>query len=273
MVDVDSSVKLNFANILAPQNEGLIPIRESDGSNILIFVHGFRSNSLQTWGLQDHRFWPFDFANELGFRAFCYQYANPSFAGVREAALPFDDIADRLLDDLCEVVDRNCRVFFISHSFGGLLTKNAIVNGRRHDPREQQIIERVFGTSMIACPNYGHWIAGVNVGAQMGGMLSAPNAKLLRKNNPELKKLNSEFIEEKHKLPNLAVQNIAETGRFKFIFKIPKEDQFATGGENEVSSGNHATICSDLTPDQHEYQRLKDFILRRSQTQDRLQVA
>lgn len=263
---------LNVRGILKRNTAGLIAIRsDPKATNALVFVHGFRSNSLRTWGLgPDDAFWPFDMGAHLGASVFCYEYLNRSLQGTNVSSLNHKQIAADLLFELNKVNAK--RIIFVTHSFGGIVVKQAIHNGMYGEPADRQVVNRIFGFSAIACPNFGHWLARPLLLAQLGGAISSPNTRLLKPNNSELRQLHDNFQQCRSKLKNLDTMTLAEGGRTKLVFRVRPEDAHAIGNLRHDSPKSHTAISEFLTPADQEWKYLLDFAKRRFAAEDHARV-
>lgn len=264
MIDFDQSANINIGHILAPANHGLLCVRAQNRPSALVFVHGFWSGTIKTWGLRDHVFWPFEIGKEVGSDVYCYQYNNHPIGGGSENPLRFDVVASNLADGVLSL-QRYERLIFVTHSFGGIVVQQLLSTLLRADPAHRELALRTFGLCAFSCPNRGHWLASLFAS---GHRFASSNAKVLRWNSNELLEVQSRFAADKAALKNLHVRTIGENGFLYNFFRIPHEQSKIPDGEHTVSSLNHAQICSNLRPRQIEYRWVRDFAERCNRATD-----
>ncbi|HEX8063241.1 MAG TPA: alpha/beta fold hydrolase [Allosphingosinicella sp.] len=263
---------LNVGRLLGGETSGLIPIRDAPkAERALVFIHGFRTNSRETWGLaRDSYFWPFDIGQSLGAAVYCYEYLNKTFRGTGRASLAHNLVANQLLYEMAQTAHQ--RFVLITHSFGGIVAKQAFVNALLGEPQDRDIAHRIFGFAAFACPNYGHWLAHINYRGYLWGRLSSPNANLLRPGNKVMRNLHTEFMARRAEFQNLDAMTIAEGGYTARFFKIPRGDAHAIAEHNHDSELNHREICRCLDPSTPEWQWIYDFAQRRFSSENRRRI-
>ncbi len=259
MIDLDRSENLNLSRILAPENSGLVGIRNNQAVSAIVFVHGFWASSLDTWGIEGGRFWPFELGRELETDIYCFQY-NSSLAGrSSQNPLTISQLANNLTNDLMSIGPYE-RIFFVTHSYGGIVIKSLISNLLRGDPLPRQLAQRIFGFCAISCPNRGHWMASV---VSMARSWVSESARALRVNNRELHALHDQFLIDAPKLGNLRGMTIGEAGFLFRIFRVHEHAAKLGDFDHVVSEHNHWGICCNLTPARQEFRWIKDFVRER----------
>ena len=259
MLDFRRSENLNLRRALASRNAGLLGIRNGDAKVAVIFVHGFWSSSLDTWGIAEDRFWPFELGQEIGADIYCYQF-NSSLGGrASTSPLSSDQLASELGDDLLKL-NQYERLFFVTHSYGGIIFKKLVSSLVRRDPLHRECAEKIFGFSAYSCPNFGHWMGTL---ISLGRSTVSQSARALRLNNKELIETHENFLVDTAKLPNLSGMTVGESGYLFRVFRVHEDNSRIASFPHHVSEHNHRNICRNLAPDRAEYIWVRDFLAER----------
>ena len=250
------STNRNFKRILHRKKSGLIKISESNSNHVIIFVHGFNSSSIGTWGIKNDVFWPADLAHEVQCSAYCFQYNNNALSSAFNSPLSFRDVAERLVND---IVDLSCdKITFVSHSFGGIVVKEAInFCARSNDPGIKAILDKIYGFLPISCPNRGSWFAWA---LAVLGRLSSANSVALRRGVGELAECHDKFLVNISRLDHLNIMTITESARTYFLFRVERDDATIAGRNNWPSQLNHSGVSKNLHPQGQEYKAILEFI-------------
>jgi pimeloyl-ACP methyl ester carboxylesterase len=261
VIDLDDSRNLNLKRILASSNKGLLCVRTSASRSALLFIHGYKTNSLKTWGNRDSFFWPHQLGKDCELGVYCFQYSNGIAKGGAEGQPTVSEAADSLAWELQSLnLDR---VIIVAHSFGGILAKEFLTRclGAR-EPVYRALANRIFGLCAISCPNRGHWLARLT-GILCPGIFQSDNSRLLYPDNGTIIDIDRNFIDTRSKLPNFQTVTITESGYLHHFFRINTKDAMIVGSKNLVSTKNHKSIVYDLSPDSAEYRWIKEFALDR----------
>jgi hypothetical protein len=257
---------LNIARALARDRSGLVRIRTSDSPDAIVFIHGFKTQSLRTWGLSGAYFWPHQLGSDCETNVYCFQYDSGMIGRGNRAPLPYEDLADSLAADLMRKGHR--RLVFVTHSYGGIVAKSLIVRCLERDPSYQAFTDRIFGFCPISCPNLGHPFA-VAAAIVSGGLFRSEVTKILWPKRAQLQRLHERFIGSMHRLPNLEIRSLSENGYLWRLFRVPPAESRICDEPDLISPKNHRDICRNLTRDSIEYHWLSEFAAARLAAVDR----
>jgi pimeloyl-ACP methyl ester carboxylesterase len=101
-------------------------IRNQNSSRVIVFVHGFRGDSVDTWS-NGSMYWPEMIASDHDFDGvdvFVYQYPTSLFT----AGMTPDELSSDMQAVLsAEKVLERQQIIFIAHSMGGIITRNFLL--------------------------------------------------------------------------------------------------------------------------------------------------
>jgi pimeloyl-ACP methyl ester carboxylesterase len=154
---------------MTPDTEGLHPIANADKADRvadIVFVHGLGGSSHSTWrhgkeGASEHFFWPKELGKELpqcGVWSLGYQAGIIPWFGAD--GLPIEDRAVNLAHKLTTRGLGDRPVIFITHSMGGLMVKEIVVQSlTAGDPAWSALVSRIAGIVFCGTPHRGADVA------------------------------------------------------------------------------------------------------------------
>ncbi|KAI0968076.1 hypothetical protein F4678DRAFT_444469 [Xylaria arbuscula] len=245
----------------------------------IVFVHGLGGSSRWTWSKnkEPHLFWPLTFLplepDLCLSRILTFGY-DASFQKSTSANLSVLDFAKDLLFDLKYAKDSNMEdldmgkvpLIFVVHSMGGLVVKEAYMQGQ-HDPEYEDIIKAVCAITFIATPH-----RGTNLAQVLNRILDTTvlvNSKQyvadLIKNSPTLQKLNEQF---RHICPRLEIVSFYETQPTPIGIKsarlmVLEKETSVLGYPGEVSkalNADHHGVCKPVSPNDQNYIVIRNIL-------------
>jgi pimeloyl-ACP methyl ester carboxylesterase len=196
----------------------------------IVFIHGLGGSSRMTWSKDKNPelFWPLTFLplepDICLARILSFGY-NADFANATNASNVILDFAKTLLYDLKYCVDDRSEnlnmgqvpLIFVVHSMGGLIVKEAYMQGQ-NDPEYETIIKAISAIVFLSTPHRGTNLANVlNKILQSTPLTnSKPFISELTRNSSTLQKLNEQF---RHIAPKLKIVSFYETQPTSIGFK------------------------------------------------------
>ena len=100
-----------------------------NAETVIVFVHGFRGDSVSAWKNDNGAYWPQLLADDPAFDGIdIYTY---SYASGLQAALSIDELAENMRATLqADEVSKHLHIIFLSHSMGGLVTRDFLLKNR-----------------------------------------------------------------------------------------------------------------------------------------------
>lgn len=156
---------------LAPDAEGVHPIANTDRAGRLadiVFVHGLGGGSHSTWrhgklGDPGHFFWPAELGRDLpdfGIWSLGYEAGVVPWFGAD--GMPIEDRAVNLKHKLVNNGLGTLPLIFITHSMGGLMVKEIVVQSLTAGDREwTHLVSQVAGIVFCGTPHRGSHVAGM----------------------------------------------------------------------------------------------------------------
>jgi|GEM_PF-6544289 len=262
------SARAGVAEVLPPASTNNLWYRNTDGDTVIVFVHGFLSDSRACWLSEDSRtYWPQlistdpQFAGVAIFLGGYYTEQDSADYGVRHAA---DELMSALKrrDNLRKNVLDKKNVIFICHSLGGVVARYMI------EKNFTDFADKNVGLILIASPSYGSeeanrlaWLAQL-FGNQLG--------KDLKWGNETLKDLDSRFKDliYQRRLKNLvgveAYENhfiIHRRWWLSDISRVVTEDSAGRyfGAPKLLRNTDHFTCVKPTSRSHPTYELLIDF--------------
>ncbi|KAI1339150.1 hypothetical protein F5Y15DRAFT_95240 [Xylariaceae sp. FL0016] len=245
----------------------------------IVFIHGLGGTSRWTWSKDrdPELFWPLTFlplepdlclARIL---TFGYDASVQKTGGLTTSVL---DFAKDLLFDLKYGRDQNSDdlamgnvpIIFVVHSMGGLIVKEAYMQGQ-HDPEYETIIKAVTAITFIATPH-----RGTNLAQTLNRILDSAivtNSKQyvadLVKNSVTIQKLNEQF---RHIAPRLQIVSFYETlptsiGLRNVRVMVLEKESSVLGYPGEVSkalAADHHGVCKYHGLDDPNYITMRNIL-------------
>ncbi|PMD32251.1 YVTN repeat-like/Quino protein amine dehydrogenase [Hyaloscypha variabilis F] len=248
----------------------------------IVFIHGLGGSSRMTWS-KDHNldfFWPLKFLphetdiNEARILTFGY---NANFRpGSGKNKMSVLDFAKDLLYDLKYGQDESAEeledlmmgerpIIFIVHSMGGLIVKEAYMQGQ-NDPTYAAIIKSVSSIIFLATPHRGTNLAETLNRILQVSFITNPMQFIaeLAAGSQTLQKLNEQF---RHVAPKLQIVSFYET-RPTTMFKkaqimVVEKDSSVLGYPGEISKpldADHHGVCKYSSPDDPRYITVRNVL-------------
>ncbi|KAH7291903.1 hypothetical protein KP509_29G041200 [Ceratopteris richardii] len=255
----------------------------SDFQLDVVFVHGLCGGPFKTWRISDNKTSSTDKAGlveridvDSGREGTCWpkQWLSKDIPACRVltvkyktnlsqwsgATLPLQEVGAMLLQKLCAAGVGERPVVFITHSMGGLVVKQMLMQAGK-DERFSQLVKSTAGIVFYSCPHFGSKLA--DVPWRLGLVLRpAPSIGELRSGLVRLEELN-QYIRMLHK-GGLDILSFSETkvtplvegygGWALRMEVVPIESAYPGFGELVVLDGtDHVNSCKPLSRDDMAY--------------------
>ncbi|CAN9417971.1 unnamed protein product [Alternaria alternata] len=245
----------------------------------IVFIHGLGGSSRMTWSKDKNPelFWPLTFLplepDICLARILSFGY-NADFANATNASNVILDFAKTLLYDLKYCVDDRSEnlnmgqvpLIFVVHSMGGLIVKEAYMQGQ-NDPEYETIIKAISAIVFLSTPHRGTNLANVlNKILQSTPLTnSKPFISELTRNSSTLQKLNEQF---RHIAPKLKIVSFYETQPTSIGFKnarvmVLERDSSLLGYPGETSNAlnaDHHGVCKFPNPQDPNYITVRNVL-------------
>ncbi|KAI9840612.1 MAG: hypothetical protein M1837_001508 [Sclerophora amabilis] len=157
-------------------------------------------------------------------------------------------------------------VIFVVHSMGGLIVKEAYIQGQ-HDPEYETIVKAISAIIFLSTPHRGTNLADTLNHILQASFISAPKQYIadLTKNSFALQKLNEQF---RHIAPRLRIVSFYETRATPIGFKrnqimVLSKDSSVLGYPGEVSKAldaDHHGVCKFDSPEDPGYVSIRNVL-------------
>ncbi|KFX99172.1 hypothetical protein O988_04014 [Pseudogymnoascus sp. VKM F-3808] len=248
----------------------------------IVFVHGLGGSSRMTWSKNRNLdfFWPLKFLpfeqdiNEARISTFGY---NANFRpGSGKNKMSVLDFAKELLYDLKYATDDSAPeiedlsmgerpIIFIVHSMGGLIVKEAYMQGQ-NDPIYEGIIKSISSMIFLSTPHRGTNLAETLNRILQVSFVTSPMQFIaeLASGSQSLQKLNEQF---RHIAPKLNIVSFYET-RPTTMFKktqmmVLEKDSSVLGYPGEISKpldADHHGVCKYESPEDPRYIAVRNVL-------------
>lgn len=147
---------------------------------------------------------------------------------------------------------------------GGLIVKGIINQAlASDDPLERKIAENTRGIIFLGTPHHGSSIA--KYSQQTGVLWPSVEVTEMDENSKELKKLNSEFLENMTKIQPIEVISIAEGSAMKVLpnikmIVVPLNSAYLGHGDFYVSNENHLNLSKPISQNSFVYLTVVNLI-------------
>ncbi|TLD06594.1 uncharacterized protein PgNI_08371 [Pyricularia grisea] len=256
------------------------PPNDSHRANI-VFVHGLGGTSRKTWSkdADPALFWPLQFlpleSDLRRARILTFGY-NADFQKPGSVNTSVLDFAKELLFDLKHARDEQGEeldmdkvpLIFVVHSMGGLIVKEAYIQGQ-HDPQYETIIRAISAIIFLSTPHRGTNLA-QTLNRILQSTLGVTSAKYyvseLSKSSFTLQRLNEQF---RHIAPSLDIVSFYETIPTPIGFKNTKvmvleKESSVLGYPGEISkpltNADHHGVCKYSSPDDPNYVTVRNVL-------------
>jgi hypothetical protein len=249
--------------------------REPNRRGDVVFIHGLDGHFEHTW--QTDKIPPFSFPKALSQEP---EFANVGFWSIKYAAsssawygghMPIEDRALSILDYMrSSRIDIGSRpVIFVTHSLGGLIAKEVIVDSAyMNNPEWESVVENTSGVVFLATPHSGSSIATYlgRLEDYLKGLKlyrTTEQAKQLERNSSSLRKLGNMYkgVAKNHRLSHLSFYENENTG-FTRVVDQDSADPGLTDVTTVGVDADHASICKPTAIDSPVYVKVLDFILK-----------
>ncbi|KFX99301.1 hypothetical protein V490_01847 [Pseudogymnoascus sp. VKM F-3557] len=262
----------------------------------IVFVHGLGGSSRMTWSKNRNLdfFWPQKFLpfeqdiNEARILTFGY---NSNFRpGSGKNKMSILDFAKDLLYDLKYATDDSASkiedlcmgerpIIFIVHSMGGLIVKEAYIQGQ-NDPIYEGIVKSISSMIFLSTPHRGTNLAETLNRILQVSFSTSPMQFIaeLASGSLSLQKLNEQF---RHVAPKLYIVSFYETRPTTMFKKIQmmvlEKDSSVLGYPGEISKpldADHHGVCKYESPKDPSYIAVRNVLwslIRKSKPRDQLQ--
>ncbi|ROW08795.1 hypothetical protein VMCG_02977 [Cytospora schulzeri] len=250
-----------------------------NGHNVdIIFVHGLGGTSKWTWSKNKspELFWPLTFLplepDICLARILTFGY-NASFQKPGSAVVSVLDFAKDLLFDLKYGKDKHMDeldmgkvpIIFVVHSMGGLIVKEAFMQGQ-HDPEFESIIKAITAIIFLATPHRGTALAQTLNRILDSIMVNSKQyVAELGRNSLTLQKLNEQF---RHVATRLDIVSFYETlptpiGLRSARVMVLEKESSVLGYPGEVSkalAADHHGVCKYEGPEDPNYVTVRNVL-------------
>ncbi|KAF7550706.1 hypothetical protein G7046_g7936 [Stylonectria norvegica] len=245
----------------------------------IVFVHGLGGTSRKTWTKHSNPdlFWPLTFLplepDLCLSRTLTFGY-NADFRKAGNLNTSVLDFAKDLLYDLRYARDEQGQelemekvpLIFVVHSMGGLITKEAYIQGQ-NDPKYKAIVKAISAVVFLATPHRGTNLAQTLNRILQSTFSTNPKQYIseLAKNSFSLQKLNEQF---RHIAPRLDIVSFYETQPTPIGIKanrimVLEKDSSVLGYPGETSkalNADHHGICKYESPVDPNYVVVKNVL-------------
>ncbi|KAI1214673.1 uncharacterized protein F4807DRAFT_449259 [Annulohypoxylon truncatum] len=259
---------LGLTVVYTPEN-----VRKAD----IIFIHGLGGTSRWTWSKNrdPDLFWPAKFlpleSDICHARILTFGY-NANFRKAGSVSTSILDFAKELLFDLKYAKDDqgddldmgSVPLIFVVHSMGGLIFKEAYIEGQ-NDPEYESIIKAISAIVFLSTPHRGTHLAQTLNRILQSAMITNPKQYIseLVKNSFTLERLNEQF---RHIAPRLDIISFYETrptsiGLMNFM--VLEKDSSVLGYPGEISralDADHHNVCKFGSPTDPNYIAVRNVI-------------
>ncbi len=240
---------------------------QSEPKSHVVFIHGLDGDYLTTWqrSSESNLFWPQwvsdDFPNAAVWSV-NYDASSSKWLG---NAMPIEDQAKSLLEELRVRGIGSKPTIFVAHSLGGLVVKQMLRDALTLDNDQwERIAANTTGVVFLATPHTG---SGPAAFLKAAGLLFRPSAPVdqLQRNAPTLRDLNTWY---RNTIPDNDIETLV------FYENIPMRgaglivsESDSDPGINDVTpiriQASHVTICKPAARSDLLYRSVKDFLTRR----------
>ncbi|KAH6976535.1 Alpha/Beta hydrolase protein [Ilyonectria sp. MPI-CAGE-AT-0026] len=258
---------------------------ESHATIDIIAIHGLGGDAFGTWTDEDGKLWLRDFLPARLTNARIFTYGYDSAVAFSKSSAEIDDFARDLLQRVklarSSEEHRGSPLYFICHSLGGLVLKQALnLDNENKDANgggDAQLLAWLRGVVFMGTPHAGSDVAfwGALAGrllhtASLGTSTNRGLLKLLRKDSTFLGALSLRFAMEN---PQIRILSFYELEKFPFLnCRIVEKSSAQLHLPNETAlpiQADHRAMCRFGDSTSQKYRAVEDAIselLRLTQT-------
>ncbi|BBM98694.1 protein SERAC1 [Marchantia polymorpha subsp. ruderalis] len=255
----------------------------------VVFVHGLRGGPYKTWRVSENKVssttplvekiddeagkqgtcWPQEWlADDLPRSRLLTIKYKTNLSEWSGATLPLQEVSSMLLDKLLAAGVGDRPLVFVTHSMGGLVVKQMLLQAGR-DKSRAHLVNQTTGIVFYSCPHFGSKLA--DMPWRIGLVLRpAPTIGELRSGSPRLEELNH-YLRHLHKDGHLDVLSFSETkvtplvegygGWGLRMEVVPIESAYPGFGELVVLPGtDHVNSCKPLNRADPAYTKTLEFL-------------
>jgi pimeloyl-ACP methyl ester carboxylesterase len=243
----------------------------------VLFIHGLGGDADNTWLERDSKeqswpLWLLEDSDELNI--WSIEYSAPKFK-FNNSGMGIPDHATNILEHILKITELSeGEIIFVSHSLGGLITKQIlrIANDQTARAAAQEFLGRISGVAFLATPHLGSDIS--SLGNQLiprvimrGLALLKPSiaAASLSRNDPYLRELNTWYREW---VSSRIIRHLVltETESMYGVIDVVKQDSADPGldGVRAIPiEASHENICKPVNKEDDIYIQVKGFVTQK----------
>ncbi|KAI0135684.1 hypothetical protein F4814DRAFT_402162 [Daldinia grandis] len=274
---IDANIQPGSHNEAGPLGLTVVYTPENAHKADIVFIHGLGGTSRWTWSKNrdPELFWPSKFlpldSDVCLARILTFGY-NANFLKAGSIGVSVLDFAKDLLFHLKYANDNqnedlhmgNVPLIFVVHSMGGLIIKEAYIQGQ-NDPEYQSIIKAISAIIFLATPHRGTYLAETLNRILQTTIItnSKPYISDLMNNSFTLQRLNEQF---RHIAPRLDIVSFYETQPTSVVFKrimVVEKDSSILGYPGEISkplNADHHGVCKYGSPNDPDYIAVRNVL-------------
>lgn len=278
-------------NPIPPLESTLMPHTKLD----IILIHGLRGHPFETWrtdtatsaSANRNSVWPEEFllpdlaahniqarVLTLGYEAGMVSWSSPwpSLSLPERAKLMLDALQSAKVDLMSAELEESTPIVFITHSLGGLLVKEMLLQAACQCPHSAK---NVAGVIFFAVPHFGSdLVKGVHTQAIRSLLRTHPALVDLFEKKGRLEFLNDSFRSLYINCLSFGESKPSSVGfGISAMIVKPKYANPLTGAFYIVPGADHMSICKATSPQDPVYRRVVEYIVQRGNAQNDVQEA
>lgn len=279
-------------NPIPPLESTLLPHRKKLD---IILIHGLRGHPFETWrtdtatsaSANRNSLWPEEFllpdlaahniqarVLTLGYEAGMVSWSSPwpSLSLPERAKLMLDALQSAKVDLMSAELEASTPIVFITHSLGGLLVKEMLLQAACQSPHSAK---NVAGVIFFAVPHFGSdLVKGVHTQAIRSLLRTHPALVDLFEKKGRLEFLNDSFRSLYINCLSFGESKPSSVGfGISAMIVKPKYANPLTGAFYIVPGADHMSICKATSPQDPVYRRVVEYIVQRGNAQNDVQEA
>eukprot|EP01084_Bolivina_argentea_P139790 245881_1 len=250
----------------------------------IVFIHGLSGDPVDTWTLNtndvNQTYLPELVKNDpdlksISKRIWSYGYPNSKFSGTSTTPMNLENTSkaffEKILHSEMGHVTNFNPIIFVSHSFGGIVAKQAIVEGKEYidkgpsNKQEIDLLKRFQGYFFYATPDRGSELA--NHFSKIPIIHSKTIKELTTEaGNTKLRHLYKKFIEwaTQHEMKFVNIHEDKKESKFGVGAVIVSQHPFEHTLEKSITVGHsHTQVCKADGYEDERYEPLRAYIKKR----------